>query len=643
MSMQQATIHCVSCGSPQPAERSSCTSCGAFLKTSKSDPLIGRIINVFRLEEKIGKGGMGSVYRAAHIHTHAHYAIKILHPQFASDEELCERFRREAIASSRLQHPNVVHIADFGWQDDIGMFMIMEYLEGRSLGRAIRNGEHFSPERLAFLFTGICDALALAHSQGVIHRDLKPDNIFLNRQADGQEIPKVLDFGIAKVIQEDESRRLTMSQMALGTPHYMSPEQASGDWRKVDHRTDIYALGVIIYKAITGQTPIPKGPFQQVLAMQLANQLTPITKHCPALQGTTLSQLLHASLSFHPEGRPRDVLSFKQALLQALRELPSLPRIQQIHSKPYFDAESGSRSPAKQLQQQPLPTSHTPNSSHSAQHTASLGVPIGSASIPHGQQDGMTPISSTRSYVHNQHTRQLQPSSPSLPSIRGSAAPYYHPTTESAPPDFSKERTEENHKQATPSKKRTTILLLGGFGIAAIIAGLLSFVYILSMDTQPQKRLAKQRPTSPPRTQLPTVRPISAISVPSRIPAPQPILPVARKRAFVPQRVQLTVKSAPTATVTLEGKQPFSSPCSLTLTQLAPTAIQVRKKGYITIDHTWYPGQSRILSFILKKKKRVRRRKKYRRRYRKTKRKRRKKRKKNGENDDDLFGRDKDI
>lgn len=318
-------IQCPVCGSTQPPKHKRCSVCNGWLDITAGDPLIGREVGAFVLQSKIGKGGMGAIYRAKHKVLGTFYAIKLLHPQFASDPELLERFRREAIAASQLKHDNVVFIADFGWAEGVGAYIAMEYLEGLSLGDHIRQKALLSVDQTKSIINQICKALTAAHKQGIIHRDLKPDNVFLCHPESDDEPPrvKVLDFGIARIVKEQNQQGITNSDAAIGTPQYMSPEQAQARWDIVDHRTDLYALGVIVYHLLTGYTPLPKGSVHEVILRKAQGESIPLTQYRPELRHTAMARFIERAISLHMDERPPSAKAFYQELSDAFTDYPS--------------------------------------------------------------------------------------------------------------------------------------------------------------------------------------------------------------------------------------------------------------------------------------------------------------------------------
>lgn len=208
--------------------------------------LKGKTLGVYQIMEEVGRGGMASVYRAYQSSLNRYVAIKVLPPQLAYDEEFVHRFLREARAAASLNHPNIVTVHDVGEQDGL-YYIVMEFLEGQTLKDLIQREGALSPERAARILAQVAAALDYAHQRGFVHRDIKPANIFVG--PDGRV--KLTDFGIARAASEVE--QLTRTGMLVGTPEYMAPEQAAGN--PIDHRTDLYALGVVLYQMMTGQVP----------------------------------------------------------------------------------------------------------------------------------------------------------------------------------------------------------------------------------------------------------------------------------------------------------------------------------------------------------------------------------------------------
>ena len=229
------------------------------------------IENRYRLLRKIGEGGMGTIYAGEHVEIRKGVAIKILHPVYSKQQNLVERFRREARAASRIGHPNIIDVTDFGTTEDGCAYFVMEHLDGIDLADVLSHERRIDPLRAVRIGMQICGALHAAHAAGVIHRDLKPENIYLVARDGEADFVKVLDFGIARSVDR-KSRRLTNPGMAMGTPEYMAPEQAmasgGGDGNNVDRRSDIYSVGALLYEMISGVPPHQGVTYQDILSQR---------------------------------------------------------------------------------------------------------------------------------------------------------------------------------------------------------------------------------------------------------------------------------------------------------------------------------------------------------------------------------------
>ena len=247
---------CPRCGVEYPDANTLCPADGIALETT-GDSLIGSVLSgKYRIDERLNEGGMGTVYRGTHVLMDKTVAIKVLRPSLAADEKIVARFSREARAASRISHPNALSVTDFGEDENGTVFLVMEYLSGRTLKKVIQEEGPLPLPRVVDITRQIADALNAAHQQGIIHRDLKSDNIMLLDTMTGDHA-KVLDFGIAKINEPDGNRdsgSLTAPNLVIGTPQYMSPEQCSQD-SEIDSRSDIYSLGVILYEMLVGHVP----------------------------------------------------------------------------------------------------------------------------------------------------------------------------------------------------------------------------------------------------------------------------------------------------------------------------------------------------------------------------------------------------
>ena len=272
-------------------------------KTSGEELATGTEVGGYVIESVLGTGGMGVVYAARQPRIHKRVAIKVLSPAFCGDPAAVARFEQEALLVNEIGHPSIVDAIQFGELPDKRSFIVMELLQGESLGTRLERGPLTASETVEILDT-VCDGLAAAHEKGVIHRDLKPDNIFLV-DSRGKKGVKLLDFGLAKLAGKGGDTGLgihkTKSGILVGTPAYMSPEQARG--KPVDARTDIYALGVLAYKMLTGALPFKAENAMDLIVMHLNAPPPPPQKLVPDTP-PELSRLVVRMMAKQPEQRP---------------------------------------------------------------------------------------------------------------------------------------------------------------------------------------------------------------------------------------------------------------------------------------------------------------------------------------------------
>ncbi len=247
-----------------------------------TDPWLGKLVDSrYRVEEVLGRGGMGVVYKIKHQRMGKIAAMKVLHSDMAGDPEVVARFQREAEAVSRLAHPNTVQVFDFGTTDG-ALYLVMEYVRGQDLGALIDRDGPMDFKDAAPLLGQICGSLEEAHDLGVVHRDLKPENILVSRTHSGQDFVKVLDFGLAKLSEGEESSSVTSAGSIVGTPYYMSPEQIRAEG-EVDHRADIYSLGALIYRMVTADNAFNAKTPVGVLTKHLTDEVEVPSKRYPTL------------------------------------------------------------------------------------------------------------------------------------------------------------------------------------------------------------------------------------------------------------------------------------------------------------------------------------------------------------------------
>lgn len=319
------------------------------------DPRVGTIVaGRYRLVRVLGEGGMGRVYLAEHVAIQKQVALKVLRAEYATKRDLVSRFQQEAISASRIKHPNVLDVFDFGRLEDGSFYLAMEFLEGHDLAQEIQGRTVLDPASVVRIAIEISRALGAAHNKGVIHRDLKPENVFLQRTDDGGQTVKIVDFGIA-LLRGSEApetatrpRRLTKTGVIFGTPEYMAPEQAAG--KHPDHRADVYALGVMLYEMFTGSVPFVGETFLGVLAKQLNDAPRPMKSANPELRvSPELQGVVLRALEKNPEERYQSMAELGRALLttpegdtfaRSGRKTESAPRLETEASTPGSSPES---------------------------------------------------------------------------------------------------------------------------------------------------------------------------------------------------------------------------------------------------------------------------------------------------------------
>ena len=287
---------------------------GGPVAPGSEDPLLGRVLSErYRILRKLGEGGMGVVYLAEHVVIEKKIALKVLFPDLTRRADLVQRFMQEAKSASRIGHENVIDITDFGQSPEGYVFIAMEYLSGQDLGQVLKASGAMPWHRTQPIVLQIVKALRAAHERGIIHRDMKPENVFVLPRDDGREFVKVLDFGIAKVLGLDEDApRLTRTGMIFGTPEYMSPEQAQG--QQVDHRVDIYAVGCIMYHMLTGDVPFRAESFMGILSKHMLEQPIPAATRNPAIEARVEAVVMRA-MEKNPADRFQSMGEFVDALV----------------------------------------------------------------------------------------------------------------------------------------------------------------------------------------------------------------------------------------------------------------------------------------------------------------------------------------
>ena len=346
----------------------------------------------YRLDRLIAQGGMGAIYQATHLRVPRQFAVKLLNPQIVGEREVFERFQREAEIASALGHENIVQVFDFNYSDDGVPYMVLELLIGEDLSQRIARRTRLGLREICSVVEQTCSALEAAHAQNIVHRDLKPQNIYLCKHAHKDDIVKVLDFGISKILHAPGAK--TQTGAIFGTPHYMAPEQAEGRQSEIDHRTDIFSLGAILYECITGQLAFDAPSMIGAIYKVCHVEPDPMTKYAPDTP-PAVEQVVRRALCKHKDQRYQNVTELGVDFLRACNMPPGAllsdgaPAAQQdgyvsglvaVPPGPYPTPVPG------QPMQTPVPGQiyNTPTPGQTGAMMALAGAPPGATPVPVG-------------------------------------------------------------------------------------------------------------------------------------------------------------------------------------------------------------------------------------------------------------------
>jgi serine/threonine-protein kinase len=282
------------------------------LDSDVPDRVLGTTIaDKYEIVRLIGRGGMGRVYEARHVTLSRRFAIKLIAPELIFNREALRRFENEAKAAGQLEHPNLVAVTDFGRTADGSPFIVMEYLEGENCAALLKRTGPLPVPRAAGIVVQACRGVARAHRSGIVHRDLKPENIFIADAGDGTDLVKVLDFGIAK-LRPTDATAVTKTGAAMGTASYMSPEQARGAGN-IDHRTDVWSLGVVLYELLSGNRPFEGDEFLHIVHRIATEEPVPLARRRPDLP-SSLVYVVEGAMAKEMGDRTPTVVALAEAL-----------------------------------------------------------------------------------------------------------------------------------------------------------------------------------------------------------------------------------------------------------------------------------------------------------------------------------------
>jgi serine/threonine protein kinase len=512
------------------------------MRDERAEDAIGRVLGSYKLLECIGRGGMGRVYRAEHVRLGRRVALKLLRPEYAVKRDAVARFFQEAKAVNKIRHRNIVDVTDFVELDDGTTFIIMELLEGVSLGKLQRVQGGLEIPRTLSIVIQVCDALQAAHSEGIVHRDLKPDNIFLSPDENGGELVKLLDFGVAKLLGPNEDSGevayRTAAGSVVGTPAYMSPEQAGG--MPVDPRSDVYSLGAILYELICGQPVFDAKSFGEFVSKHL-HEVPVLPSLTQGGRGIAphLEHVIMRCLSKKVEER-YDVADLKEDLLGLLSVYETgliPPQLRKALGKapPTGSGHYPLPPSAPSIPPMSAPTPEPSGRSHRA------SAPYGSSQQPQQLYPFVPPASASASQPY---PGAAYASTPAVASVaRG-----YHPTHETGmaigdlaggPPSTAR------------SRRAFGLLALGALSAVGLLAWIVYVLAVRDQDDGTESASGSEIQNEPPPSAVPQVTPMAEASPPA-----------ARKQ------VKLSLKSDPVAgDVFLLGSAAkiCRTPCELTI------------------------------------------------------------------------------
>lgn len=525
-----------------------CSNCGApsqpgHICNDGSEWLGKTLDGRYRIESVLGAGGMGMVFRATQTSVSRAVAVKTLNPALAAAPTFFERFKREAEVASRLRHPNVITVFDFGRAEDGTCFFVMELLEGRSLKEIVKGEGPMTIRRAVTIIEQAALGLQHAHNEGCVHRDLKPHNIMV-QTIDGAEFVKVLDFGLVKAMEQEEDEQLTSTGQVLGTPQYMPPEQAGGE--PVDLRSDLYSLAGVLYYCLTGSSPYGANSVRKALQMALTQPVPSVaSRRVGAPVPRKLEEFFRKGLAREKEDRHQSCEEFVAEMLDAVEGLPDaqLDALPEGATPSGRESGSGSRSGARSSAGRP----RTPGS-----RANRLGSASGSAA--------RTPSSVRSRSVASDESRARRATEREIPAQRSRA---------SAPPP--------------PPARKTNWVLIAIPAVVAIAGALYFFVL----------RPGTPLPSAPPADDAQAIRPLGsqASNVQPAAGEPRvearPAVAVSAPVEAVPETIDVSLRSNPAGAEVYRGDAFVGqTPVTLALGREETHVLSFKLRGHTTVKRT---------------------------------------------------------
>ncbi len=469
---------CPKCGARYSANQRLCPHDGTVLEPDEPSEFtqVGKVLdNKYRLDSYLSRGGMGVVYRATHVMLGRPVAVKLIKPELVTSPDIVRRFQREARAVTHLNHPNIVEVYDLGQTEDGTLYIAMELVQGESLNATIKSAGPLPPDRIVKILGQIASALALAHRNNIVHRDLKPHNIMVSQGEDGHDVAKLLDFGIAKTFEIDANTQLTSTGSTLGTPQYMSPEQASG--AGVDARSDLYSLGIILYEMLIGEVPFSDPSTPAVLVKHMTQAPMPPSRRRPDLRVSPALETIALRLL------EKDPANRFQTAGELGAELQRAP-IEQI------DADGATiplrpRVPARAPTMPPTVLDATVPSAASQAHTTSPAADAVAAATAHSAP--------TRAATAGQPVQAAPPPLPPLPppSPLPPTVPGTRPTVAAVAPPV-------RAPEPVPVRSRSMLVPLGALVVLIALLGAGYWAMTRSNESAPDSTVATPPPPATP-------------------------------------------------------------------------------------------------------------------------------------------------